>query len=44
MAEVDPKYIFTNERPQLIDEWQVVPQIWDPKSGIFIVPITALRP
>lgn len=29
MAEVDPKYIFTNERPQLIDEWQVVPEIWD---------------
>ena len=29
LAEVDPKYIFTKERPQLIDEWQVVPQIWD---------------
>ena len=29
MAEVDPKYIFTDERPQLIDEWQVVPEIWD---------------
>lgn len=29
LAEVDPKYIFTKERPQLIDEWQVVPDIWD---------------
>ena len=29
MAEVDPKYVFTKERPQLIDEWQVVPEIWD---------------
>ena len=28
-AMVDPKYIFTKERPQLIDEWQVVPEIWD---------------
>ena len=29
LAEVDPKYVFTKERPQLIDEWQVVPEIWD---------------
>ena len=29
MAEIDPKYIFTKERRQLIDEWQVVPEIWD---------------
>lgn len=29
LAMVDPKYIFTPERPQLIDEWQVVPEIWD---------------
>lgn len=29
MAKVDPKYIFTKERPQLIDEWQVVPEVWD---------------
>ena len=29
LAEIDPKYIFTKERPQLIDEWQVVPAIWD---------------
>ena len=29
MAEVDPKYIFAEERPQLIDEWQVVPDVWD---------------
>ena len=29
LAKVDPKYIFTKERPQLIDEWQLVPSIWD---------------
>jgi len=29
LAEVDPKYIFTKDRPQLIDEWQVVPEVWD---------------
>ncbi len=29
LAAVDPKYIFTQERPQLIDEWQIVPEIWD---------------
>ncbi len=29
LAKVDPKYIFKKERPQLIDEWQVVPDIWD---------------
>ena len=29
LAAVDPKYIFTKERPQLIDEWQIVPEIWD---------------
>ena len=29
LAEVDPKYIFTKEWPQLIDEWQIVPPIWD---------------
>ena len=28
-AMVDPRYIFTTERPQLIDEWQIVPDIWD---------------
>ena len=28
-AMVDPKYIFMRERPQLIDEWQIVPEIWD---------------
>ena len=31
-AMVDPKYIFTKERPQLIDEWQVVPEIWKRES------------
>ena len=29
LAGIDPKYIFTKERPQLIDEWQIVPGIWD---------------
>ena len=29
LAAVDPKYIFVKERPQLIDEWQIVPGIWD---------------
>lgn len=29
LASVDPKYIFQEKRPQLIDEWQVVPPIWD---------------
>lgn len=29
LAEVDPKYIFQNSKPQLIDEWQIVPEIWD---------------
>ena len=29
LANVNPKYIFTKERPQLIDEWQLVPGIWD---------------
>lgn len=29
LAEVDPKYIFNKLRPQLIDEWQQVPDIWD---------------
>lgn len=29
LAEVNPKYIFQKARPQLIDEWQLVPEIWD---------------
>ena len=29
LAKINPKYIFKNERPQLIDEWQLVPSIWD---------------
>ncbi len=29
LANVDPKYIFTKEQPQLIDEWQIVPAVWD---------------
>lgn len=29
LAEINPKNIFDDKRPQLIDEWQVVPSIWD---------------
>ncbi len=29
LAEANPKYIFNKQRPQLIDEWQLVPEIWD---------------
>lgn len=29
LAKVDPKYIFNEKKPQLIDEWQLVPAIWD---------------
>ncbi len=29
LAKVDPKYVFKDEKPQLIDEWQIVPAIWD---------------
>ena len=29
LAEIDPKYIFQKEHPQLIDEWQTVPEVWD---------------
>ena len=29
LAEVDPKYIFNKSKPQLIDEWQRVPEVWD---------------
>ena len=29
LAKVDPKYIFNQDRPQLIDEWQLFPRIWD---------------
>lgn len=29
LAEVDSKYIFQKSRSQLIDEWQLVPEIWD---------------
>lgn len=28
-AMVDPKYVFTRDWPELIDEWQIVPEIWD---------------
>lgn len=29
LAEADPKYIFDDNRPELLDEWQLVPSIWD---------------
>jgi len=29
LAKTNPKYIFLTDRPQLIDEWQLVPSIWD---------------
>ncbi|MDI9470459.1 MAG: DUF4143 domain-containing protein [Bacillota bacterium] len=29
IAGIDPRYIFLTDRPQLIDEWQLVPNIWD---------------
>ena len=29
LAEINPKNIFSEKRPQLIDEWQIVPSIWD---------------
>ena len=29
LANIDPKYIFTQDYPQLVDEWQLVPSIWD---------------
>lgn len=29
LAKVDPKLIFDNNIPQLIDEWHLVPEIWD---------------
>lgn len=32
LAEANPKYIFDNNRPELLDEWQLVPTIWDKVS------------
>ena len=29
LAKIDPKYIFNEKTPELIDEWQIVPQVWD---------------
>jgi len=29
MAEMDPSLVLEGEHPRLIDEWQVVPNIWD---------------
>ena len=28
-ANINPKYIFLDNKPELIDEWQLVPKIWD---------------
>lgn len=29
LAQSEPRLIFKDERPELIDEWQLVPSIWD---------------
>lgn len=29
LARANPQYVFTHHSPQLIDEWQIVPEIWD---------------
>ena len=29
LALINPKYIFKELKPELIDEWQLVPEIWD---------------
>lgn len=29
LVQSDPKMIFSDQRPQLIDEWQLVPYVWD---------------
>lgn len=29
LASSNPKFLFTDKSPQLIDEWQLVPQVWD---------------
>ena len=29
LALINPKNIFSDKKPQLIDEWQIVPAIWD---------------
>ena len=29
LALINPKNIFSDKKPQLIDEWQIVPSIWD---------------
>lgn len=46
LAEMDPALVLEGEYPRLIDEWQVVPPIWDAvrfkvdqigKKGIYIL-------
>lgn len=29
LAKIDPNYVFSEEKPQLLDEWQIVPSVWD---------------
>ncbi len=29
LAQSNPRYVFSDDRPQLIDEWQLAPSIWD---------------
>lgn len=49
LAQIDINQILNDDYPILIDEWQLVPEIWDsvvkdPKTGIYILPITSLKP
>ncbi len=46
LALINPKNIFSEKNPQLIDEWQIVPSVWDAvrhecdrssNSGLFIL-------
>lgn len=46
LAEMDPSIILEGEYPRLIDEWQIVPPIWDAvrfkvdqinRKGIFVL-------
>ena len=29
LAKINPKYVLNGARPRLIDEWQLVPELWD---------------
>ena len=46
MASINPKLLLQGERPRLIDEWQIAPQLWDsirfeadhsPSLGLFVL-------